>query len=108
MEVNVSYWPGGGGRYFTFLRDITQRNAAQYAMRRWADAFEHVHGIALGDPATGRVLVCNPAFARLQGRSTEDLVGTEILACYEPSDRALSVPGLPRPIGSGRSAMKPA
>ena len=90
VEVNVSYWPGGGGRYFTFLRDITQRNAVQSALRRWADSFENcAHGIALGDPATGRVLASNPAYARLQGRSTEEVAGAEILALYEPSDRAL-------------------
>jgi PAS domain S-box-containing protein len=90
VEVNVSYWPGGGGRYFTFLRDITQRNAVQSALRRWADSFENcAHGIALGDPATGRILASNPAYARLQGRSTEEVAGAEILALYEPSDRAL-------------------
>jgi PAS domain S-box-containing protein len=92
VEVNVSYWPGGGGRYFTFLRDITQRNAVQSALRRWADSFENcAHGIALGDPATGRVLASNPAYARLQGRSTEEVAGAEILALYEPSDRALVI-----------------
>ncbi|MGZ3355283.1 MAG: PAS domain S-box protein [Isosphaeraceae bacterium] len=90
VEVNVSYWPGGGGRHFTFLRDITQRNAVQSALRRWADSFENcAHGIALGDPATGRVLASNPAYARLQGRSTKEVAGAEILALYEPSDRAL-------------------
>ena len=90
VEVNASYWPGGGGRYFTFLRDITQRNATQSALRRWADAFENcAHGIGLGDPATGLVLACNPAYARLRGRSTEEVAGAEILALYEPSDRAL-------------------
>ena len=90
MEVNVSYWPGSGGRYFSFVRDITQRNAVQSALRRWADSFENcAHGIALGDPATGRVLASNPAYARLQGRSTEEVAGAEILALYEPSDRAL-------------------
>ena len=41
VEINVSYWPGGGGRYFTFLRDITQRNVVQFDLRRWADAFKH-------------------------------------------------------------------
>ncbi|MGB2608028.1 MAG: PAS domain S-box protein [Isosphaeraceae bacterium] len=92
VEVNVSYWPGGGGRHFTFLRDITQRNAVQSALRRWADSFENcAHGIALGDPATGRVLASNPAYARLQGRSTEEVAGAEILALYEPSDRALVI-----------------
>ncbi|MGA8349019.1 MAG: PAS domain S-box protein, partial [Isosphaeraceae bacterium] len=92
VEVNVSYWPGGGGRYFTFLRDITQRNAVQSALRRWADSFENcAHGIALGDPATGRILASNPAYARLQGRSTEEVAGAEILALYEPSDRALVI-----------------
>ena len=65
VEVNASYWPGGGGRYFTFLHDITQRKMVQSALRRWADAFEHcAHGIALGDPATERVLACNPAYMR--------------------------------------------
>ena len=40
VEVNVSYWPGGG-KVFTFLRDITARKAAERALRQWADAFEH-------------------------------------------------------------------
>ncbi len=90
VEVNVSYWSGDGGKYFVFVRDITQRNMVQSALRKWADAFENcAHGIALGDPVTGRVVACNPAFARLQGRSTEEVAGSEILAPYEPSDRAL-------------------
>ena len=41
VEVNVSYWPGSGGRYFTFVRDITQRKMVQSELRRWADAFEN-------------------------------------------------------------------
>ncbi len=87
VECNVSYWPGKGGIFFTFLRDITQRNALQTELRRWADAFEScAHGIALGDPETSRILACNSAYARLQGRKSGDLTGADILSLYAPAD----------------------
>ena len=87
VEINISYW-ADGRRYFVFVRDITQRKMVQSALRKWADAFENcAHGIALGDPATGRILASNSAFARLQDRSVEEVVGTEFLAYYANSDR---------------------
>ena len=60
------------------------------------------HGITLGDPATGRILACNPAFAQMQRRSTEEVAGTEILALFEPSDRALVLAKLAEADRSGQ------
>ncbi|MBI5953442.1 MAG: PAS domain S-box protein [Chloroflexi bacterium] len=52
---------------------------------QWADAFENcAYGIAIGLP-TGRILTCNPAFARLQGRTIEEVSSMSILEMYDPS-----------------------
>jgi PAS domain S-box-containing protein/putative nucleotidyltransferase with HDIG domain len=56
--------------------------------RQWADAFEHcAHGIVIGNPHTNEILTCNPAFARLQGATVQELVSTPILNMYMPQDR---------------------
>ncbi|MFO1321131.1 MAG: PAS domain S-box protein [Burkholderiales bacterium] len=69
--------------------DITDRKAADAAMHRWADAFEHcAHGIVLGDPATNRIVVCNPAFARLHGTTVAELQGQLIVSVYDPTEHS--------------------
>ena len=68
--------------------DISAGKQMEVQMRQWADAFAHcAHGIALGSPATGRVLTCNPAFARLFERKVEEVVGQLILGLYAPEER---------------------
>ena len=55
--------------------------------RQWADAFENcAHGIAIGLPAFNRILTCNPAFARQQGRTVEEVASMSILEQYDPRD----------------------
>ena len=39
-EPNISYWPIAGGRMFFFVRDITERKAAEEALRRSHDELE--------------------------------------------------------------------
>ena len=59
-------------------------------MRQWADAFKNcAHGIALGNPTTNQIFTCNPAFARMQGRTIEEISSMPILGLYAPQDHEL-------------------
>lgn len=72
-------------RYIGIVLDVTERKRIETALRQWADAFEFcAHGIAIGVPATGRILVCNPAFARMQRRSVSEVAGMLVLDVYDP------------------------
>ncbi|MEO8356442.1 MAG: PAS domain S-box protein [Chloroflexota bacterium] len=80
--------PNGEVRgFYSLVQDITDRRQAEEERRQWADAFEHCgHGIAIGDPATHRIVVCNSAFALLHRSRVEDVVGSAILSLYVPAD----------------------
>ncbi|HSD82408.1 MAG TPA: PAS domain S-box protein, partial [Anaerolineae bacterium] len=92
--VDATYIPDRGTNgvvkgYFALVQDFTERRQAEEEMRRWADAFEHcAHGIAIGDPTTNRIVVCNSAFAALHKSRAEDVVGSSILSLYVPADHA--------------------
>jgi len=74
--------------FFVLVQDMTERNQTQEELRRWADAFEGcAHGIAISDPNTNRILVCNPAFASLHKSRVEDIIGSAILSLYRPGDQ---------------------
>ncbi len=61
--------------------------------RQWADSFEHCAlGLALGNPATNRILTCNPAFARSLGRTIEEVSGASVLEFYLPDDHEHILP----------------
>jgi PAS domain S-box-containing protein len=67
--------------------DLTERKKAEETLRRWADAFEYcAHGIAIGLPASNRIMACNPAFARMFATTPEDVAGSPILSVYAPSE----------------------
>jgi PAS domain S-box-containing protein len=73
--------------FFTLVQDISEQKEAKEKLRQWADAFEGcAHGIAIGDPDTNRIVVCNPAFANLLKCRVEDIVGSSILSLYSPSE----------------------
>jgi PAS domain S-box-containing protein len=68
--------------------DIDRRKNAEAALRQWVDAFQHcAHGIEIGVPIENTVLTCNPAFARLVGRTVEQVSGLPILDLYAPERR---------------------
>jgi PAS domain S-box-containing protein len=76
--------------FFALIQDITERRQAEGNLRLWADAFEHcAHGLAIGDPATNRIVACNSAFALLHRSRVEDVVGSAILSLYAQSDHDL-------------------
>lgn len=90
--VDATYVPdkGENGRvkgFFALVQDITERRQSEERVRQWADAFEHcAHGIAIGDPSTNRIVVCNSAFAALHRSRIESIVGSSILSLYAPAD----------------------
>jgi PAS domain S-box-containing protein len=90
--IEASYIPdmeknGNVKGYFALVQDITERRQAEEQVRLWADAFEHcAHGIAIGDPVTNRIVVCNSAFAALHKARVEDIVHVSALSLYAPSD----------------------
>ncbi|NTU84904.1 MAG: PAS domain S-box protein, partial [Chloroflexales bacterium] len=67
-----------------------ERSQSEVIRQLEADAVEHcAHGIAIGLPSTNRILTCNPAFARLQGRTVEEIASMPILSMYAPQDHDL-------------------
>jgi PAS domain S-box-containing protein len=92
LFMSVTYIPdtAADGRvkgFFVMAQDRTGQRQAQEELGLWADAFEGcAHGIAIGDPNTNRVIVCNPAFATMHKCRVEDIVGSSILSLYAPSD----------------------
>ncbi|HSA99745.1 MAG TPA: PAS domain S-box protein, partial [Anaerolineales bacterium] len=91
--INATYIPdkdthGRVKGFFALVQDMTESKQAQEELRQWADAFDGcAHGIAIGDPNTNRIVVCNPAFARLHKCQVEDIVGSAILRLYAPADQ---------------------
>lgn len=75
-------------RYLGVVMDISARRRAEAGLRQWADAFENcTHGIAMGRPDSNRVLVCNPALARMLGRPVSEIAGAPILSLHAPEER---------------------
>lgn len=55
--------------------------------RQWADAFENcAYGISIGLPETNQILTCNPAFAKLQGYTVDEISSRPILTMFAPQD----------------------
>jgi PAS domain S-box-containing protein len=92
LFMDVTYIPDSAadGRvkgFYVMAQDKTAQRQAEEEQRLWADAFEGcAHGIAIDDPNTNRILVCNPAFAGMHRSRVEDIVGSAILGLYAPSD----------------------
>jgi PAS domain S-box-containing protein len=90
--------------FFAMVEDISEQKQAQEERRLWADAFEGcAHGIAIGDPHTNRILVCNPAFASMHKCRVEDIIGTGILSLYVPSNYELVRRGIEKADQIGHS-----
>lgn len=90
--ISATYVPernaeGSVQGFFALIQDISGRKREEEELRQWADAFENcAHGIALDDPSTNRIVLCNTAFALLHKARVDDIVGSGILGLYAPSD----------------------
>ena len=75
VEVSVNYLPLNGGRIFVFVRDVTEHNRAEAALRLQSAA---LHAAADAIVITDRAAVIewvNPAFTQLTGYTAEEALG---------------------------------
>ncbi len=75
VEINATYWPGRGGRFFVFLRDVTQQKLDNDRLRQAAAVFGSTNeGVMITDPR-GTIQMVNAAFCALTGYSEEEVLG---------------------------------
>lgn len=75
VEINATYWPGGGGRFFAFIRDVTERKRREDQLRQAATVFANTtEGVIITDPA-GRIQRVNKAFCELTGYTENEVIG---------------------------------
>lgn len=74
VEVNCTYWEGSGGRFFVFLRDVTQRKLDEDKLRQAAAVFGNTNeGVMITDP-TGVIQMVNGAFCHLTGYTENEVL----------------------------------
>ncbi|MBI5104453.1 MAG: PAS domain S-box protein [Solirubrobacterales bacterium] len=83
-ELTVALGEADGERFYVgVVRDVTELRTAQ---ERFRSAFEHAAiGMTMTAPE-GRYLRVNHAFARMLGRTVEELTGAEMVAVTHPED----------------------
>lgn len=76
----------GQPKYFiSVIEDINHRKNIENEMQQWADAFENCsHGIGLGDPKTNRIIAVNDAYAKMLGRTKNEIVNESVLLGFDP------------------------
>jgi len=108
VEVSTSYFPGGEGRLFVFLRDISERKQAERVLaeserrfREMAETIDQVFFIAELDYS--RFHYISPAFRRLWGRDTEVLMADPgaWVDWLHPEDRDTVMAFVAEHVGSG-------
>jgi PAS domain S-box-containing protein len=77
---------GAPTHYATITRDLRERNRADEELQRYKQFFETAavgFGVGLPDGTLG---VVNPAFARMHGRTAEQLIGCSVASLFAPEE----------------------
>ncbi|MFQ5431753.1 MAG: PAS domain S-box protein, partial [Nitrospinota bacterium] len=89
IEFSLSSWTLGKSRYFTaILRDVTERYAAQTALKKLDNAVNQATEAVIITDAEGIIEYVNPAFETISGYSMEEVIGkhTRILKSGKQDD----------------------
>jgi len=107
VEVNASYWPIDGGRFFNFLRDITERRQAEKSMHSVELKYQRL--VELTDTGyviidyQGRVIDANQKYADLTGRKDlQEVIGHSVLKWTAPYDQERNAAEVRKCIEQGR------
>jgi formate hydrogenlyase transcriptional activator len=94
-DLSITYLPVEGpkgiDRVACVIRDVTEQNLAEAALRESEMRFRAVYerspvGIALVDSRSGRFLQVNLKFCEIAGRSEEELLRTDVGSITHPDD----------------------
>ncbi len=84
---------GGGlldgvlGHGAAFILDLSDALEGEKVRRQWADVFEHTsHAVGVTDARTDRILMVNPAYARVFGFEASELAGQPVSILYTDDD----------------------
>lgn len=75
VEVNVTYWPEQGGRFFVFFRNITDRLKAEARLKLSAAVFENTNEAVMIVGADYKIQRVNHAFSLMTGYSADQVIG---------------------------------
>jgi PAS domain S-box-containing protein len=78
VEISVHYSPLGGGQFYGFIRDITDKIRAEAALRESEEKFRLIaetidEAFWMADVDIGTIFYISPSFERIWGRSRESL-----------------------------------
>lgn len=77
LEVSVVFLPQGDGRFFSFVRDITERKQAEESMRLAASIYESSTEAIMVTDANNHIVDVNPAFTRITGYTLTEIFGKD-------------------------------
>lgn len=93
LEISTHYLPVDGGRFVTFLRDITERRRAQEELERSEEKYRRLvdtmqEGLGVQDKS-GTILFMNRRGCEMLGYTLEELVGKPAAFLFDERNRTI-------------------
>jgi len=92
-EVSIAYCSLSGGRFFAFLRDISERVRAEEALRESERRFQALTRISpvgvFRTDESGNCVYVNERWCQISGISNDDALGSKWAQAIHPDDREL-------------------
>ncbi len=104
VEVSASYSPSQGGRFFGFVRDISERKRAEAELKTSEEKFRRAFEVSpdainINRLEDGMYVSINRGFTRIMGYTEDEIIGRtsiELNVWDHPDDRAHLVEALKR------------
>ena len=74
VEVRATYWPKHGGRFFAYLRDITEQRQNEMRLKQAAAVFENTSEAVMVVSVDLKIQMVNKAFCSMTGYREADVI----------------------------------